>query len=118
MMPFPRCIPIGNAATPYDSAPRFAGTAFDFAGWSGDPSIAALSVNPAIDVMCQEPTKHLGSKRKRPQCEAASLIYRFAQIITTTVPGSSEHFAPLVVELTSGRTGIVLSAGGPQTSFG
>jgi hypothetical protein len=42
----PANIPIGNAATPYDFALRFAGAAFDFAGWSGDPSIAALSVNP------------------------------------------------------------------------
>jgi hypothetical protein len=25
----------------------------DFAGWSGYPSIAVLSLNPGIDVMCQ-----------------------------------------------------------------
>jgi hypothetical protein len=28
----------------------------DFVGWSGYPSIAALSINPGIDVMGQEPT--------------------------------------------------------------
>ena len=39
-----------------DLALRFAGAAFDFAGWSGDLSIAALSVNPRIDAMCQERT--------------------------------------------------------------
>jgi hypothetical protein len=63
-MPCPRCIPIGNAATPYDFALRFAGTAFDFAGWSGDPSIAALSVNPGIDVMCQSATSHAWPEMK------------------------------------------------------
>ncbi len=35
---------------------NLAGAAFDFAGWSGDPSIAALSVNPRIDAMCHEQT--------------------------------------------------------------
>jgi hypothetical protein len=29
----------------------------DFAGWSGYPSIAALSINPGIDVMCQVRTQ-------------------------------------------------------------
>jgi hypothetical protein len=48
----PASILIGNAATPYDFALRFAGAAFDFTGLSGDPSITALSVNPRIDVMC------------------------------------------------------------------
>jgi hypothetical protein len=27
-----------------------------FAGWSGYPSIAAMPINPRIDVMCKEPT--------------------------------------------------------------
>jgi hypothetical protein len=47
---------MGTTVSPwrYDAAValRFA----DFAGWSGDPSIAALSVNPRIDAMCHEET--------------------------------------------------------------
>jgi hypothetical protein len=46
----------------------------------------------------------MGSKRNRPPTAAACLIYRFAQGITTTVPGSPEPVAPLV-KLISGATG-------------
>jgi hypothetical protein len=49
--------------------------------------------------------------------EAASLIYRFAQVIATTVQGSYERVAPLE-KLIRDRTGIVLSAGGAPTLFG
>jgi hypothetical protein len=46
----------------------------------------------------------MGSKRNRPPTAAACLIYRFAQGITTIVPGSPEPVAPLV-KLISGATG-------------
>ena len=35
----------------------------DFAGWSGYPSIAVLSLNPGIDVMCQ--TLHFALQEKQ-----------------------------------------------------
>jgi hypothetical protein len=36
--------------------PSWGGCLPDFAGWSGYPSIPALSINPGIDVMGQQPT--------------------------------------------------------------
>ena len=47
IMPRPPRVQIGNAAIPYDFALRLAGGCHpDFSGWSGCPSIAALSINP------------------------------------------------------------------------
>ena len=37
----------------------------NFAGWSGYPSIAALSINPEIDVMCQCTKSPRDSELKR-----------------------------------------------------
>ncbi len=49
-----------KSATACDLALRLVGGCLsDFAGWSGYPSIAALSINPGIDVMGQKQTARL-----------------------------------------------------------
>jgi len=46
------CDALRSYATPYGRLLP------DFAGWSGYPLIAALSVDPEIDAMCRDPTSH------------------------------------------------------------
>jgi hypothetical protein len=43
-----------------------------FAGWSGFPSIAALSINPGIDVMGQHPTSCNGTDQQAPVSKTAN----------------------------------------------
>jgi hypothetical protein len=51
----------------------------DFAGWSGYPSIAALSINPGIDVMCQEETPGVGLRLGRDRVGAFRVIDTLAR---------------------------------------
>ena len=52
--------PIGESATAFDLALRLVGGCLpDFAGWSGYPPIAALTIDPEIDVMGQKPTNQV-----------------------------------------------------------
>src|SRR5260370_39385780 len=78
----PRSMKMGTTRSPwrYDAAIRHAlqsanlrlpailhyassAAVLDFAGWSGYPSIAVLSLNPGIDVMCQ--TLHFALQEKQ-----------------------------------------------------
>jgi hypothetical protein len=59
-----RAAPIGKSAMARDFALRLIGGCVpDFAGWSGYPSIAVLSLNPGINVMCQ--TLHFALQEKQ-----------------------------------------------------
>ena len=53
----------------------------DFAGWSGYPSIAVLSLNPGIDAMCQ--TLHFALQEKQQPFlrDDASLSLKLSAVV-------------------------------------
>jgi hypothetical protein len=118
------CDGLRSRATPQDSCLP------DFAGWSGYPLIAALSINPRIDVMghvwtapgWQGESSLCGVGRS---CHVFGLLARFTRPLAIMpsadqVPIKSTHSKmpwPMWVVLIAGSTGTALSAVRPPNRY-
>ena len=59
----------------------------DFAGWSGYPSMAALSINPGIDVMGQKPTSAFAG---------GPLSFKSSRILLSASPEGACQFSDIL----------------------
>lgn len=78
--------PIGKSATPRDLALRLTGGRLpEIATWSAYPSIAAVPINPGIDVMCHNRTGLAADEQ-----DGTSNPYPPASLIDAAVPASGK----------------------------